>query len=83
MELCMKYPEIRNSQNKKRHELSFIQLIEKLGKDFPVKKIWIPEIKQYQIERLNEGAASSTINKEKSALSRMFQGSDGPPLDGR
>ena len=73
MELCMKYPEIRNSQNKKRHEYSFIQLIEKFGKDFPAKKIWIPEIKQYQIERLNEGAASSTINKEKSALSRMFQ----------
>ncbi len=73
MELCMKYPEIRNSQNKKRHEYSFIRLIEKLGKEFPVKKIWIPEIKQYQIERLNEGAAASTINKEKSALSRMFQ----------
>jgi integrase len=73
MELCMKYPEIRNSPNKKRHEYSFIRLVEKLGKDFPVKKIWIPEIKQYQIERLNEGAASSTINKEKSALSRMFQ----------
>jgi integrase len=73
MELCMKYPEIKNSQNKKRHEYSFVRLIEKLGKDFPVKKIWIPEIKQYQIERLNEGAASSTINKEKSALSRMFQ----------
>ena len=52
---------------------SFIRLTEKLGQGFPVKKIWIPEIKQYQIERLNEGAACSTINKEKSALSRLFQ----------
>lgn len=73
MQLCMKYPEIKNSQNRQRHEYSFVRLIEKLGKGFPVKKIWIPEIKQYQIERLNEGAAASTINKEKSALSRMFQ----------
>ena len=62
---------------------SFLRLIEKLGKDFPVKKIWIPEIKQYQIERLNQGAASSTINKEKVCFIEDVSGADGTPLDGR
>ncbi len=73
IELFLKYPEIKNSPNKERYDYSFIRLVEKWGKDFPVKKIWIPEIKQYQIERLKEGAACSTINKEKAALSRLFQ----------
>ena len=38
-----------------------------------MKSIWIPQIKEYQIERLNEGAAPSTVNKEKATLSKMFQ----------
>ena len=73
MELFLKYPEIRNSPNRERHEYSFVRLVEKFGKDFPVKKIWIPEIKQYQMARLDDGATPSTVNKEKAALSRMLQ----------
>ncbi len=69
----MKYPEIRNSQNRERLQQCFIHLVDKFGKDFPIKKIHIPEVKQYRIERLNEGAAPSTVNKEKSLLSKMFQ----------
>jgi len=38
-----------------------------------VKSIWIPRIKEYQIQRLSEGAAASTVNKEKAALSKIFQ----------
>jgi site-specific recombinase XerD len=38
-----------------------------------VKSIWIPQIKEYQIARLNDGAAASTVNKEKAALSKIFQ----------
>jgi integrase len=71
--LCLKYPEVKNSSNRQRHEYSFLRLVEKWGKDFPVKKIWIPEIKEYQIDRMNDGAAPSTINKEKAALSKLFQ----------
>jgi integrase len=71
--LCLKYPEVKSSPNRRRHEYSFLRLVEKWGRDFPVKKIWIPDIKEYQIERLNQGAAPSTINKEKAALSKMFQ----------
>jgi integrase len=73
IELCLTYPDIRTSENRERLEQCFIHVTEKLGKDLPVKLIWIPQIKEYQVGRLNEGAAPSTINKEKSALSKMFQ----------
>jgi integrase len=73
MELCLKYPEIRHTTNRERLEYSFAHLVEKWGKDFPVKSIWIPQIKEYQINRLNDGAAAATVNKEKAALSKMFQ----------
>ncbi len=73
IELCLKYPDVRNSQNRERHEQSFVHWVEKWGKDFPVKSIWIPQIKEYQINRLNDGAAPATVNKEKAALSKMFQ----------
>lgn len=73
MELCLKYPDVRNSTNRERHEQAFVRLVEKLGKDYSVKSIWIPQIKEYQMERLNDGAAPSTVNKEKAALSKIFQ----------
>ena len=72
-ELTLKYPEVRNSANRARHEQAFVHLVEHFGKDFPAKSLWIPHVKQYQIERTNQGAAASTINKERAALSKMFQ----------
>ena len=73
IELCLTYPGVRDSGNRERHEQSFAHLVEKWGKDRPVKAIWIPQIKEYQIYRVNAGAAASTVNKEKAALSKMFQ----------
>ncbi len=73
VELCLTYPEVRNSPNRERHKQSFVNVVDKWGKDFPVKSIWIPQIKEYQIARLHDGAAPSTVNKEKAALSKMFQ----------
>ena len=73
IELCLKYPRVRNSSNRERHEQSFLHIVEQFGKDCPMKTIWIPQIKEYQIQRLNEGAAASTVNKEKAALSKVFQ----------
>jgi len=73
IELCLTYPGVRDSGNRERHEQSFAHLVEKWGKDRPVKSIWIPQIKEYQIYRVNAGAAASTVNKEKAALSKMFQ----------
>ena len=73
IELCLTYPDVRTSENRERLEQCFIHVTEQLGKDLPVKLIWIPQIKEYQVGRLDEGAAPSTINKEKSALSKIFQ----------
>jgi integrase len=73
IELCLTYPGVRDSGNRERHEQSFAHLVDKWGKDLPVKSIWIPQIKEYQIRRTNEGAAAATVNKEKAALSKMFQ----------
>lgn len=73
VELFFKYPEINTNPNRERYEQSLFHAVEHWGKTFPLKSIWIPQIKEYQIMRLNDGAAPSTVNKEKSALSRMFQ----------
>jgi len=73
LELFFKYPDINGSPNRERYEQSLVHVVEHWGKDFPVKSIWIPQIKEYQILRLNDGVAPSTVNKEKSALSRVFQ----------
>jgi integrase len=73
IELFLTAPQIKSNPNLERYQQSFVHVVEKLGKDVPVKSIWIPAIRQYQMERLSDGATASTINKEKSALSRMFQ----------
>jgi len=73
VELFFKYPEINTNPNRERYEQSLVHVVEYWGKDFPVKSIWIPQIKEYQIMRLSEGAAPSTVNKEKAALSKTFQ----------
>lgn len=72
-ELCLKYPEVANSANREWHEQAFVHLVEHFGKARPVKEIWIPQIKGYQIERMAQGAAASTVNKEKGTLSKMYQ----------
>ncbi len=71
--LLLKHPEIKDSSVRERHEHGLAHLLEKWGKDFSIKQVWIPQIKQYQMERLSEGAAASTVNKEKAALSKLFQ----------
>ncbi|MBM3300514.1 MAG: tyrosine-type recombinase/integrase, partial [Deltaproteobacteria bacterium] len=64
---------IRNSPTRERLEQCFVHLVKHFGKDRPVKEVWIPQIKEYQIERVNQGAAPGTVNREKSTLSKMFQ----------
>ncbi len=73
VELFIKYPGIHASPNRERYEQAFVHIVDHWGSECPVKSIWIPEIKEYQAQRLGAGAAPSTINKEKSALSKMFQ----------
>jgi integrase len=66
------YPEISEHPNRWRYECALGNLIEKLGKNTPVKSIWIPRLKVYQIERVKDGAAPATVNRELSTLSRLF-----------
>ena len=73
IERFLKYPEIRGCSERERYEQCFVHLIEHFGKEKPVKSIWVPEIKEYMAERLNKGAAPSTVNREKGTLSKMFQ----------
>jgi integrase len=65
-------PEISEYSNRWRYECALGNLVEKLGKDTPVKSIWIPRLKVYQMERVKDGAAPATINRELSTLSRLF-----------
>jgi integrase len=73
IEHCLTYPGIKDSSNRERHEQAFLHLARLIGKDRPVKSIWVPEIEEYQMARIDEGAAPSTVNKEKAALSKVFQ----------
>lgn len=73
MELCLRYPEVRNCPNRDRMEQNFEHLTDYFGSELPIEKIWIPQIKEYQIDRTSGGAAASTVNKEKGTLSKMFQ----------
>lgn len=73
VELCLTYPGIRDASNRERLEQAFSRVVGYFGKDYPVKELWIPHVKEYQIVRLREGAAPATINREKASLSKMFQ----------
>jgi len=72
MRQCLTYPGMKDSSNRERHEQAFIHLVRIMGQDRSIKSIWVPDIEDYQIRRLDEGAAPSTVNKEKAALSKMF-----------
>jgi hypothetical protein len=69
----LKHTGVKDSANRSQQEQAFLHVLEKRGKHFPVKPIWIPQIKECRMDRLNDEAAASTINKEKAALSKMFQ----------
>jgi integrase len=73
LSLFLNYPEVRQSTNLERIEQAIVHVVSYFGKEFPIKDIWIPEIKGYQLERQRQGAAASTINKEKATLSRLFE----------
>jgi integrase len=69
---CLTYPGMKDSSNRERHEQAFLHVVRIMGQDRSIKSIWVPDIEDYQMRRLDEGAAPSTVNKEKAALSKMF-----------
>lgn len=73
-ELFFKDPEIKRKSEKAlvRYRLCVVNLVGILGKDTPLKRIWVPQLKVYQAKRLDEAAAPNTVNIEISCLSRIF-----------
>jgi integrase len=71
-ELFIKYPEVRDSAGRWRHKIALVHLAEHLGKDTALKSLWVPRLKEYQLERQNDGAAPDTVNRELSTLSCLF-----------
>jgi integrase len=69
---CLRSDRIRES-NRERVEQCFFHIVSYFGENFPLSDLWIPQIRKYLQLRHDSGAAASTVNKEKAALSIMFQ----------
>lgn len=72
-ELFLKYPEIRESKTRDRHEASLVNLVHNFGRDTALGSLRVPDVKRYMFDRRNQGAAEGTVNREKGTLSRLFQ----------
>jgi len=70
-EIFLNYPSIRGCKSKERYLYALRHVIGWLGKDKPIKSLWVPEIRLYQSNRLTEGAQPGTINWETSTLSKL------------
>ncbi|MFH0821847.1 MAG: tyrosine-type recombinase/integrase [Pseudomonadota bacterium] len=73
IELCRDYPGFTTAKNRERTRQCLKNLLHFFGEDKPVKELWVPQIREYQLARSTEGAAAATVNREKSTLSRVFQ----------
>ncbi|MBI5249102.1 MAG: site-specific integrase [Desulfomonile tiedjei] len=74
MQYCLTYPEITAKGEEYRDRLKgcFCHLVLKLGKDRNIQAIGIRDLEQYKSDRLKEDAAPGTVNKELTALSKLF-----------
>ena len=74
VEIMMKSPTVSCSPNSERHQQVLAHhIIPYFGPERLIKNIWIPEIESYLAHRRTEGAAGSTIGKDRSALSVLFR----------
>jgi integrase len=71
-ELFREYPDIVNTKARDRYRYCLAHIIGYWGKDMPLQSIGIPEIKDYRMARLSQGASPSTVNRETGTLSRLF-----------
>ncbi len=73
-EYCLTYPEIKAKSDEYRNRLKgcFCHLILKLGRKINVQSIGIRDLEQYKRLRLKEDAAPATVNRELTALSKLF-----------
>ncbi len=73
IEYTMDDPEVLRLTDPSRYEQSFAHILAYFGPDFPVSQIKPRHIKEHMYKREKEGAAGSTINKERQALSKMYK----------
>ncbi len=50
---CLTYPGMKDSSNRERHEQAFLHVVRIMGQDRSIKSIWVPDIEDYQIRRLD------------------------------
>lgn len=72
VEVFLNYPGVKDSKSRERYIFCLRNLVRLLGKDKPLKTLWVPELRLYQVDRLGEGASAATVNWELAALSRLF-----------
>jgi integrase len=70
-EMFFKYPGVREHKSLWRYETAIVNLLSYFGKDVPIKALWVPELRQYQVER-GQGVSPGTINWEMATLSKLF-----------
>lgn len=73
IEYTMKDPEVLEITDPSRYQHSFAHILSHWGKDYPIGDLKARQIKEYMLKRKEQGAAGSTINKERQALSKMFK----------
>ena len=72
IERFLNYPTVKDAKAKPRYIHCLTHLVRHFGKDRPVKTIWVPDLREYQVARVKEGLAPGTINWQLSTLSRLF-----------
>lgn len=74
VEIMMRSPAVSSSPNCERHQqVLAYHIIPYFGPGRLIKNMWIPEIEGYLAHRKAQGAAGSTIGKDRSALSVLFR----------
>ena len=72
-ELFLKYPGICDAKARGRYEIALMNLADYFGKDSPIRSLRVPDVKRYIFDRLKQGSAEATVNREKGTLSKLFQ----------
>jgi len=72
IQIFVTYPTIRDSKTRWRYDYDLAHIVRYFGKDYPIKELWVPDLRLYQLSRQTNGAASSTINWELATLSKLF-----------
>lgn len=72
IDYCLTDPELQGLADPTRPRQAFVHILSHWGPEYPVGHIKVRQIKKYMQERRKEGAAAATVNRERSALSKMF-----------